>query len=210
MTFSITDKILLIGRSGCGKSWLGKMIQKVYPRRIIFDTTEEYTDDRFTYVHSWNEFSNFLIANHDSKKFVLVVRFNTEDEDLNEVTFNEMMKAIYRFGNVMVVIEEVQDYCSPHYIGFWFKKCMTSGRHRSLSFIFTTQRPSIINGNIFSQSTHIFTGNLIKKSDASAMADLLNMDRKEFNVLEDRKFFWFYIYRNPKTIKISSNEINIS
>ena len=87
---------------------------------------------------------------------------------------------------------------------------MTSGRHRNIATFMTTQRPSLINGNVFSQATNIFCGNLIKKSDAQTMSDLLDIDRNEIKLLKMREFFWFNAERDTPTIKIKSENIKIS
>lgn len=203
MKFTRQDKTILIGRSGCGKTMLGKKIQKLYSRRVIFDPMEEYNDDSYYYCYSFSDFAYYIKEVKDFKNFTIVLR------DVNEIEFDEILKALYVMGNVLIVIEETQDFCSPHKISDMFKKCMTSGRHRDLAFIFTTQRPSIIHGTIFAMCTNIFVGNLIKKSDSATMADLLDMDRKEFTKLQNCEFYHFNVSNNPHTQKINSKNIII-
>lgn len=207
--FNSTDKFLMIGRSGCGKSYLAKHLQRIYPRRIIFDSLDEYNPSQFRkppiVVTNFEGFANAISQVENEKKFIIIYKIDVTD-DLAITYFNHSMEILYELGDVCVVIEEIQDYCSPYKIPPFLKKGMTSGRHRNMSFFMTTQRPSFIHGDIFSQATNTFCGNLIKKSDAQTMADLLNVDRKEIHLLKKREFFWFNSEREIPVIKINSEQ----
>lgn len=206
--FNSTDKFLMIGRSGCGKSYLSKLLQKIYPRRVIFDALDEYNPSDYknaNVVYSFEGFVSSIQTLEKEKKFILIYKIDVT-EDLAITYFNSSMEILYHLGNVCIVIEEIQDYCSPYKIPSWLKKGMTSGRHKILSFFMTTQRPSFIHGDIFSQATNVFCGNLIKKSDSQTMGDLLNIDRKEINLLKKREFFWFNSERENPVIKINSEQ----
>lgn len=209
--FTATDKFLMIGLSGSGKSYLCKALQKEYPRRVIFDSMDEYeleNNKNSVMVHSFEELVNTISNFRDEKRFQIIYRIDTSDPN-SVLYFENALYILYELGNVCVVVEEAQDYCTPNKIPASYKKCMTSGRHRNMAFFATTQRPSIINGMIFSQSTQIFCGNLIKKSDAQTMADLLNIPRIDINQLEKRRFFWFNI-NNPREItKINTEKTSL-
>lgn len=207
--FNSTDKFLMIGRSGCGKSYLAKTLQKIYPRRVIFDSLDEYDPSNFRnpplVVSTFEGFTSAISQVENESKFIIIYKIDVTDS-MAITYFNHCMEILYSMGNVCVVIEEIQDYCSPYKIPSFLKKGMTSGRHRNMSFFMTTQRPSFIHGDIFSQATNTFCGNLIKKSDAQTMADLLNIDRKEINVLKKREFYWFNSERENPVIKINSEQ----
>jgi ABC-type dipeptide/oligopeptide/nickel transport system ATPase component len=205
--FKPTDKISLIGRSGCGKSYLGKMIQKVFPRVIIFDSLDEYPVQEND-IHTFEQFMNFCRIASDLPKFRVIVRFNI-DEQNTSILFEQYMRCLYFLGDVLIVVEETQDYCSPHKIGHYFKKCLTSGRHRGLGFIFTTQRPALISKTVLSQSTHVFVGNLIDKDDSDTMGKLMARKGAEFSLLKDREFFWFCPARENHTVKINSSKLKL-
>ena len=204
MKFKQTDKILIVGRSGCGKSFLGKKLVEVYPRLVIFDTLDEYPKTPHD-IHSISQFIDYIkqINNEKIRKFKLVVKFDTSTEDCKE-QFDFYMHILYEMGDCFVVIEEVQDYCTPYFIGRWFKKSMTSGRHRNLGFLFTTQRPSFLKKTVLSQSTNVFVGNLIDKNDSMIVSQLMDLDRKIITSLDDREFLWFNPTRKPHTIKIKN------
>lgn len=204
MKFKQTDKILVVGRSGCGKSFLGKKLASVFPRLVIFDSLNEYPPSDYD-IESFDQFAGYIrqISENKISRFKLIIKFDTSLEDCKEI-FDHYMHVLYELGNTFIVIEEVQDYCTPYFIGRWFKKSMTSGRHRSLGFLFTTQRPSFLNKTVLSQSTNIFVGNLIDRNDSMTISQLLDCDKKEISSLNDREFLWFNPTLKPHTRKIKN------
>jgi len=206
MKFNQRDKFLIMGRSGCGKSTLGHSIADIYPRLIIFDTVNEYAvNENDTVIRNLDDLERFIrrVDSEEIHKFKAYVKFSIETKN-KDLIFDHMMRILYYWGNCMVVVEEIHHYCTPHKIGENFEYCMTSGRHRDLGFIFTTQRPALINKTVMSQSTHIFVGNLIDRNDAKTVANFIGKDSKELADLEDCVFYWFTTKRNPKITKINT------
>lgn len=195
-----TDCILVVGRRGCGKSYLAKRLQEIWPRRIIIDTLNEYSDGEI--VRSFNDFSNKLIELKEKKaqKFVIIFQFPVES-DILEPEFNQIMRLCYWFGNIQIVIEEVQNHCNTHWLPAWLKKNLLIGRHQKLSLLFTSQRPGEVNKTIFSQCSHLFCGNLIDGNDIKYVSNFLNQDSEKLVNLPDRRFLYF---NNGKIIEISN------
>jgi DNA helicase HerA-like ATPase len=156
-----------------------------------------------TDIQNFEQFTSFCRQARELESFTRVIRFHI-DEKNHEQIFEMMIRCLYELGDVMIVIEETQDYCSPYKIGHYFKKAMTSGRHKNLGFIFTTQRPALISKTVLAQCTHVFVGNLIDKNDSDTMATLMRQKSEDFALLKDREFFWFCPMRQPPTIKINS------
>ena len=206
MKFKQTDKILLVGRSGCGKSSLGKKLSGVFHRLVVFDSLNEYPKtEKNIEIHSISQFISVIREISQSKpdKFNLIIKIDTSKENLLEEV-NLYFKILYELGDCFIVIEEAQDFCTPYNIPPFLKKCMTSGRHKNLGFIFTTQRPAFLNKTVLSQSTHIFIGNLIDKNDNLTMSNLIDSDKKTIQFLDNFEFLWFCPTRKPHTIKIKS------
>lgn len=190
MKIQATDCILVMGRRGCGKSFLAKRLQSIWPRRVIVDTLNEYSGQNVAF--NFQEFSEKLIKlkSENSKKFELIFQFNPENEN-SEAEFNELLRLCYYFSNIQIVIEEVQLFSSPHFLPKWLKNCLLIGRHQNLSVLCTSQRPGEVNKTILSQCAHIFCGNIIEGNDLKYISNFLNLEAKKLVSLPDRKFIYF-------------------
>lgn len=203
MAFKNTDCVLVIGQRGCGKSYLARGLQKMWPRRIIIDSLSEYSDKDGVQVFSFQEYSDFLIQRKaDGADFVLIYQFDPETR-LSEVEFEELLRVAFYFGNIQLVIEEVQLYSTPHHLPHWLKKCLLVGRHQNLSLMFTSQRPGEINKTIISQCAHIFVGKIVEGNDLRYVSYFLGDQADKLPSLPDRRF----IYRDETgLIKEIGNE----
>lgn len=188
--FKLTDCFAILGRRGCGKSYLCKRIQDVYPKKVIIDTLNEYQDGEI--VESFSDFCRVLVdhKNKKSKFFKIVFRFNPDVENADEV-FNEVLKICYKIGNLQIVIEEVQIFAQPHFLPHWFRQCLLTGRHQNLSMIFTTQRPGELNKTILSQCAHIFAGQMHEKNDLKYISSFLGVESEKLINLEPRNFLYW-------------------
>lgn len=189
-----TDCVLILGRRGCGKSYLAKKIQNLWPRRVVIDVLDEYetTGDNVFAVYSFESFCDRLEFFREKrlKKFTLIYKFSPETDDFTE-EFNHVLRLCWYFGNLQVVIEEIQEFSSPNFLPKWLKNCLLTGRHRNLSVLATSQRPGQVNKTIFSQCSHIFCGALIDGNDLKYCANFLNQSAEKLVTLPDRKFIYF-------------------
>lgn len=187
--FSDTDKIGILGRSGTGKSYLAQKILEIYPRKIIFDSLYEYSNfgDIF---HNFNDFSENIIKNKNSNNFSTIIQFDIESAN-NSDEFEEMLRISYYRGNCCVFIDEIQNFSTVHYLSYWLRQMILTGRHRKICFIYTTQRPGELHKTILSQTSKIFCGNLHSNNDIKTMANYLGKNDEEISNLEDRKFIYW-------------------
>lgn len=185
-----TECLLVMGRRGCGKSYLAKRLQDLWPRRIIIDSLNEYSDG--IRVKSFNDFCAELIKLKENKtqKFVLIFQSDPESGVSNEI-FDELLRVSYYFGDVQIVIEEIQLYSSPHQLSKWLKNCLFIGRHQKLSLLFTTQRPGMLNKGILSQCSHVFCGQLIDGNDIGYVSGFLGQGSEKLVSLPERQFIYF-------------------
>ena len=196
--------LLVMGRRGCGKSYLAKKLQEIFPRKIIFDSLHEYGPEEGETVNSFLEFCE-AITRLDSMKpdhFTLIVKFDIESE-VSLVEFDQMLKMSYYFGNVLVVIEEVQNFSNVHLIPHWLRNLLLTGRHQNIAMLFTTQRPGELHKTILSQCQHIFCGNIVEGNDLRYISSFLRQDAKNLVQLPERQFLYF----GPHGISKISNDL---
>ena len=104
MKFKQTDKILAVGRSGCGKSYLGKKLASVYPRLVIFDSLNEYPKSQHD-IESFSHFTSYIkkISDEKIRNYKLIIKFDTSLEDCKEI-FDLYMHVLYELGDTFIVI----------------------------------------------------------------------------------------------------------
>ena len=166
----------------------------MWPRRIVLDSLGEYEREfpGAEKVHSFQDFGEKMkhYWENGAREFVLIYRFNPENS-LSESEFDQIMRVAYYFGNVQVVIEEVQLYSSPNFLPHWLKQCLLTGRHKGVSLLFTTQRPGELNKTILSQCHHIFCGQIIEGNDVNYLKSFLQGQHVRLPQLPKRRFLWF-------------------
>lgn len=188
--FLKTDCILCLGRRGSGKSFLAKIIQRIYPRKVIFDTLEEYGDTDGIVVRSFDAFSKQIVTLAGLSRFTLIFKFSVESSD-HALEFDQALRCLYYFEDIQIVIEEVQNFSSPHFLPHWLRQCLLTGRHRGISLLFTTQRPGELNKTILSQCAHIFAGPLHEKNDLNYVSSFLGVATARLTHLPPRRFLYF-------------------
>lgn len=196
-----TDCVLILGQRKCGKSFLAKNLQKLWPRKVIIDTLNEYTEGDI--VYSFNDFSDKLLQFKKQKveNFTLVFQFDPENT-ASDVEFNELMRLCYYFGNLLVIVEEVHLHSSPYQLPHWLQKNLLVGRHQNIALMITSQRPANVHKTIVSQCSHIFVGKIIEGNDLRYLAPMLNQNTEKLVSIPERRFLYF---NNGKVIEISND-----
>ena len=188
--FNQTDVIAIFGRRGSGKSYLAAKIQSLYPRRVVFDTLNEYSEG--IQCRNFEEFSKTLenLKKQNSQNFQVVYQFDIEAIN-HEREFDEAMRLCYYFGGLTVTIEEIQSFCSVHKMPHWLKNSLLTGRHQNMAIIVTTQRPGECHKTVMSQCSHIFTGQLHDRNDVKYVSNFIGTEANELYLLDQRQFLHF-------------------
>lgn len=183
-----TAKFAIMGRSECGKSHVGKYIQSQFPRVVIFDTLEEYSDGII--VSSFQQFDQVCRMHEHSSNFRIIYRLDPLSP-ATEKEFSAALHALYEWGDLQIVVEEVQELTTAHGMPAMLKRCILTGRHQGLSLLFTTQRPGELHKTILSQCGHVFTGQLHDQNDVRYVAGFLGQDAQTLINLPPRHFLYF-------------------
>lgn len=200
--FKSTDVFLTLGRRGSGKSYLARRLSEAYPRKVIFDSLGEYSDSDGVICHSFDSFCEEVLKTENSPSFTLIYQFDVESEN-NANEFNQALRVLYFRGSVLIIVEEIQLYSSPHNLPVWLKNCLLTGRHRNLGLMFTTQRPGECHKTIISQSNHVFCGSLHEKNDIEYTRCVLGERAYDLATLKERHFIYFR--PGKETLQIDNN-----
>ncbi len=214
MSFGVSDKFLFLGRSGSGKSYIARRISAAYPRKVIFDTLGEYSSSDGIVCHDFHQFCEEILKTEHSEKFTIIYQFDVESSHETD-EFNEALRVLWYRGNVFVLVEEIQNFATPHSIPHWVKKCLFTGRHRNLALGFTTQRPGECHKSVISQANHVFFGSLHEKNDLEYCKSVLGNRCFLLSTLPPQTFFYFRpgahqlmkLNPNGKMVTVSAEEL---
>jgi len=189
--FKSTDKIAILGTTGCGKTILSRKVQSAWSRQVVIDPMAEYDDGEV-----FLDFSKFaerlkILKAENSKKFRLIFRFNPEKSAADEATFNAILRVCFYFRNIQIIVEEVQLLTSSHQLPDWMKTCVFVGRHNGISMIFVTQRPARLHKDLLSQCQHVFVGQLHDKNDLNYISNFVGENSETISNLKSGKFVYF-------------------
>jgi DNA helicase HerA-like ATPase len=196
--FQTTDCIAILGTRGTGKTTLSRKVQGAWPRQVIIDPVDEYSDGII--VSDFSDFSKKMLEfqREKIKKFRIIFRFSPEVEDQAALA-NAILRVCFEFGNIQIVMEEVQLYSSTHQLPLFMRNALFMGRHKGLSLVFVTQRPGALNKNILSQCQHVFAGHIHEKNDVDYLRSIFHEQTDKLLNMPRGKFL-YYSPRNPITV----------
>lgn len=191
------EHITIFGITGSGKSTLSKNIAEYFSRIIYFDRLREHNYEDAIFVYDYKGFADAYRSCENLSSFKIVIRFRPglSEEDL-ERYFESILRLVHtRETNLklglLLYIEEVWLYSSPHYLNPWFKEILLTGRHDLISVLSNSQRPASTHRDIPSQSRHIFIGQYHDGRDAQYFREILPNDYKITIALKKYTFVWF-------------------
>jgi hypothetical protein len=192
--FDLGTKIIILGMSRCGKSYLGRLCAENYPRKLIIDVMDEYHD--LPTVYTIPELIRALKFYKDKKSFSLVFKLNVGNKKQMMQYFDDICKLVWFFKNICLVVEECDTFCTPQLMPEWWTHLLRRGRHHNISLIQSTQTPCDLNKMVIKQSDHKFFGMFSERNDLDYCAkvglwtyqDLLQLKKYHFIHDNDRNF----------------------
>lgn len=162
--------ILIFGKRGSGKSYLANKLIENEKRLFIYDTLSEYnqgvvfgTEEREQCLEFWRR--------------VYIKHFRMIYRPLNpEVEIDDICDLIYSLGDVTLLVEEIDCYCSAFKISHNFAQIVQRGRHRNITLIGVTQRPYGIHRLLTSQAKEIYIFNTNEPRDREYLRTLLGQE----------------------------------
>lgn len=194
------SRIVILGRTRCGKTHLSRKIQSVYPRVVILDIVQDYTPDGNTHFFSdFKAFGEFMLKAQHHSKFRVVFQFSIHNQMMQE-TANEVFALLFDVGNLLVVVDECQYYNACHYL----RQLILVGARKNISTLTITQRPANLSKDIISQASDIFIGKLFETNDVKYLKDFIPSTELDSIVkLQPRQFLFF---KAGEASKIVSND----
>lgn len=141
-------------------------------------------------------------------KFTIIFQFDPERAD-NVAEFDQALRVLFHRGkltgeNLLVVIEEVQNFASTHQMPQWLRNSLLIGRHANQALLFTSQRCGEVHKTVISQAHHVFAGQMQEKNDVEYCRYILGDRAFELQKLPPRRFLY---YRPDGTISLVNNTL---
>lgn len=176
--------ISIMGRKGSGKSTLVREIVNSgdFPRVFVLDTNGEYgVEDGFQVFHNVGAGARAMVRVRNKPEFRLSLR----DKDTGRLI--RLLEVAFEIPDTLVIIEETHFYASPSFLPEELSSLVRLGRHRAISQIYVSQRPSGLNRNLTSQSDFIVTFRQTEPRDILWLAQVAGGGAEDVRTLPDYK-----------------------
>lgn len=135
-----------MGKKGCGKSHLANefiLAFSVDKKVLVYDTLNEYDFP----VIDLDSFQNL------SKGVFKVSPIDCQDE---HIFFASICEYVYKIGDTVLVVDEIDMYCSPQSQVEYLTKICRYGRHRAVDLVAITRRPHDIPRSITAMADEFY------------------------------------------------------
>ena len=206
---SATDRGVLVGTTGCGKSTAAKFLLAPYQNVAVFDPKG---------LIRWRGYKRFteiedLVANaHKYSKFIYAPNhFELQDDG---VSFDRFFQYVYTIRNTFCYVDEVYACCQRQEIPHYLHALITRGRERGSGVLCATQRPMSIPQVILSESESWFIFSLAMPGDRKKIEETVGVSSDEIAKLRKRQFIFVSLqndYRTkPLTLRLPSPTIDLT
>lgn len=184
MNIRSNDRVIFLGKTGSGKTYLAKKLIKQYKRVVVYDakhelgelTTEDYITSNLSELKEIIQEHNFLTV--------------YQPFDLDKESFDGFCKTVFNRGNLTLFFDEIS-YISLTQEGY-FNKILRMGRSRGIGCWLCAQRPSWIDQFILSEAEHYFIFQMQLKADRQKICGVLGEEAEDkINSLKKYHFLYF-------------------
>ena len=161
MRLDIRDVILVLGKTGYGKTWWTRLFTHSAKRLFVYDPLLKYDS-----VHFFANSSYLLeTLEPEIEEFRIGISDPSEISVLGNVSFVK--------GNNILVLEELSTIFSRGQVTpQWAKRLIFLGRHRACSIIAIAQRPYSIPIDLRSQANRVISFAQMEGDDLSWLHDI--------------------------------------
>lgn len=163
----------VVGRKGSGKTTWARRRLLEFPRRIIIDPMWEYREgvvvrtvaDLAEYVRPLRYHRYSVVLRGSNEDGLAVCEILTAGEPTNPT-----------LPGALLVMDELDRYCSPHYLPDGLQAVINYGRHYSVSFIGISRRPKRVHRDVTANVDEIICYQTQEPGDVKYLAEFIGED----------------------------------
>jgi hypothetical protein len=211
------DRSILIGATGCGKTWLAKALvnDPAKPFSVVYDTKGlisspalQKVEDRWIGHKVYDDFDMLIESQKKNlTKEPRVIYRPPIEEERDAVAQDIFFHWVYERWHTRLYVDEAYSILGGVNPSQYLQACLSRGRERGISTIISTQRPARIPVITMSESEHIFVFRLNAKNDRERAGELIDVDPRSFHPenLKDYQFYYFNVRAGRSSGKLTLN-----
>lgn len=167
LTISSTDRVLAVGRTGSGKTYLMERLTRPLTRLVVIDPKGSLRG-RWS-LDPWDGGRSLERGR---------ARLHVTAPPVEDVTayYEDVMATCYQIGNMVVYIDELYLINNSNHPGTWLRALYTTGRELGIGVWACTQRPVWVPLFCLSESDWFFVFRLSLQDDRRRMAEIVGSD----------------------------------
>ena len=168
------ERVVVVGRSGSGKTQLSKWMLWHMPGAIIYDTkTEDAFEEMGPIVESTDEAFEIFAEEGSDVDFVVVRP--PPWMIAHPMALDHMLLDHYERGHgITAYIDEAYQFHKNGRPGPGYVSLQTRGRSKNITTITSSQRPAWLSTFAFSEMNHLFALRLQLDDDRKRLGDVIN------------------------------------
>lgn len=161
-----TDRVLVVGQTGTGKSTLARALTVGYRSQVVIDPKHEEELPRSHTVYTPAAFAQL----YPHRATRIVFRPDPELADGSDV--DAVMRRVLSYGHTALIVHEAMLYASATTIVPAYRRALIAGRTLQVPVWSCSQRPTGLHNVVISETTHVFMFDLMLEADRAKLAGI--------------------------------------